>query len=80
MRQTVNLRPWIVRALWSGVASLGIGLVAGLLSLVLKAAGDGSGAAAVRGVMVVSISICGLAVLSLVVLLALNELQKPSDP
>ena len=75
----MNLRPWIARALWSGAASLGIGLVAGLLSLVLRAAGDGSGAAAVRGVMLVSISVSGLAVLALVVLLAANELQKPND-
>ena len=75
----MNLRPWIARALWSGAASLGIGLVAGLLSLVLKAAGDGSGATAVRGVLLVSISVCGLAVLALVVLLAANELQKPND-
>ena len=75
----VNLRLWIARALWSGAASLGIGLVAGLLSLVLKTAGDGSGAAAVRGVMLVSISVCGLAVLVLVVLLAANELQRPND-
>jgi len=75
----VNLRPWIARALWSGAASLGIGLVAGLLSLVLKSAGDGSGAAAVRGVLLVSIGVCGLAVLALVVLLAANELQRPND-
>ena len=75
----MNLRPWIARVLWSGAASLGIGLVAGLLSLVLKAAGDGSGAAAVRGVMLVAISVCGLAVLALVVLLAANELQRPND-
>jgi hypothetical protein len=75
----VNLRPWISRALWSGAASLGIGLVAGLLSLVLKAAGDGSGAAAVRGVTLVSISVCGLAIIALVVLLAASELQKPND-
>ena len=79
VRLIVNLRPWIARALWSGAASLGIGLVAGLLSLVLKAAGDGSGAAAVRGVMLVAISVGGLAVVALVVLLAAHELQKPDD-
>ncbi len=75
----MNLRPWIARALWCGAASLGIGFVAGLLSLVLKAAGDGSGAAAVRGVLLVSVSVCGLAVVALVVLLATNELHKPND-
>ncbi|MEK6259562.1 MAG: hypothetical protein AABP62_13170 [Planctomycetota bacterium] len=75
----MNLRPWIARALWSGAASLGIGLVAGLLSLVLKATGDGSGAAAVRGVMLVAMCVGGLAVVALVVLLAANELQKPDD-
>jgi hypothetical protein len=75
----VSLRPWIARALWSGAGSLGIGLLSGLLSLVLKAAGDGSGSAAVRGVMLVAISVCGLSVLSLVVLLAAIELQKPND-
>ena len=75
----MNLRPWIARALWSGAASLGIGLIAGLLSLVLRAAGDGSGAAAVRGVMLVAISVCGLAVVALVVLLAANELQRRDD-
>lgn len=79
MRPIVNLRPWIARALWSGAASLGIGLVAGLLSLVLKAAGDGTGASAVRGVMLVATCVCGLAVLALVVLLAANELQRPND-
>ena len=78
-RLIVNLRPWIARALWSGAASLGIGLIAGLLSLVLRAAGDGSGAAAVRGVMLVAISVCGLAVVALVVLLAANELQRRDD-
>ena len=75
----MNLRPWIARALWSGAASLGISLVAGLLTLVLTAAGDGSGAAAVRGVMLVAITVCGLSALSLVVLLAAIELQKPDD-
>jgi Na+/melibiose symporter-like transporter len=75
----VNLHRWIARALWSGAASLGIALVAGLLSLVLKSAGDDSGAAAVRGVMLVSVSVCGLTALALVALLAVNELQKPSD-
>ena len=79
VRLTVNLRPWIARALWSGAASLGISLVAGLLTLVLTAAGDGSGAAAVRGVMLVAITVCGLSALSLVVLLAALELQKPDD-
>lgn len=75
----MNLRPWIARALWCGSASLGIGLISGLLSLVLRATGDGSGAAAVRGVMLVAISVCGLAVVGLVVLLAANELRKPDD-
>ena len=79
MRPIVNLRPWIARALWSGAASLGVGLIAGLLSLVLNAAGDGSGAAGVRGVLLVSLSVCGLAVVALVVLLAANELQRPND-
>jgi len=65
--------------LWSGAASLGIGLVAGLLSLVLMSVGDGLGAAAVRGVLLVAISVSGLAIVAIVVLLAVNELQKPND-
>ena len=75
----MKLRPWIARALWSGAASLGIGLVAGLLSLVLMSVGDGLGAAAVRGVLLVAISVSGLAIVAIVVLLAVNELQKPND-
>ena len=65
--------------MWSGAASLGIGLVAGLLSLVLMSVGDGLGAAAVRGVLLVAISVSGLAIVAIVVLLAVNELQKPND-
>ncbi len=75
----MNLRSWIARALWSGTASLGIGFVAGLLSLVLKAAGDHSGAAAVRGVMLVAITVFGLTIVSLVVMLAAKEVIAPTD-
>jgi hypothetical protein len=75
----VNLRTWIARALWSGAVSIGIGLVAGLVSLVLKAAGDHSGAAAVRGVMFVAVTVFGLTIVSLVVMLAVAEVLRASD-
>lgn len=75
----MNLRPWIARVLWSTVGSLGISLVAGLLSVVLSAAGDGAGGTAVRGVMLVAVSVFGLCIVSLVVLLAASELLRPTE-
>ena len=72
-------REWIARALWSGGTSLGIAVISGLLSLVLTALGDRTGADAVRGVTLVALSVFVLSFLALVVILAVNELHR-SDP
>jgi hypothetical protein len=72
----VKLRQWIVRALWTGGAALGIGILSGVLALVLSAVGDQTGAEAVRGVLLVALSVFGLALVSLVVILAINELLR----
>jgi len=71
------MRLWIARLLWNAVGSLGISLIAGLLALVLHAAGDETGATAVRGVLIVAVSVFGICSLSLVVLLAAMELMRP---
>lgn len=70
------MRIWIGRTLWSGGASLGIAIVSGLLSLVLRALGDRSAAEAVNGVTLVTLTVFVLAVVLMVVLLALCELQR----
>jgi hypothetical protein len=75
----VKLRCWIARTLWCGAGSLGIGLIAGILALVLNAAGDRAGAAAVRGVMLVAFAVFALAFVTLVVMLAINELLRSRD-
>ena len=72
----MNLRRWILRSLWSGGVSLGIGLLSGLLSVVLGALGDGKGVDAVHGVTLVAFSVFGIALVTLVVILAVNELAR----
>jgi len=76
----VNLHPWIARVLWSGAAALGVGFIAGMLALILRSVGDASGAMAVRGVMLVSVAVFTLSLVSLVVLLAVNELTRSNQP
>ncbi len=76
----MNLHSWIARALWSGAVALGIGLIAGMLALILRSVGDKSGAMAVRGVMLVSVAVFTLSLVSLVVLLAVNELTRSNQP
>jgi len=76
----VNLRIWISRALWSGSAALGIAIVSGLLSLVLRALGDRSAADAVNGVTLVTLTVFALSLIVLVVLLSLCELQRSDHP
>ena len=76
----MNLREWIARALWSGGVSLGIAVIAGLLSFVLTALGDRTGADAVRGVTLVALSVFVLSFIALVVMLAVNELQRGEPP
>ena len=74
------LRGWIAKTLWSGGASLGIAIISGILSLVLAALGDRSGADAVRGVALVSLAVLALSVIALVVILAFNELHRDGSP
>jgi uncharacterized membrane protein len=76
----VKLREWIARLLWTGGTSLGIAVLAGLLSVVLAALGDGTGADAVRGVALVAVSVFVLAFVALVVFLAVNELDRDKPP
>lgn len=73
-------RMWIGRTLWIGGASLGIGIVSGLLSLVLSALGDSTAAEAVHGVTLVALTIFIGNFVALVVVLALNELQRSEPP
>ena len=75
----MKLRCWIARSLWCGAGSLGIGLIAGLLALVLSSAGDRTGAAAVRGVMLVALAVFVLAFVVLVVMLAITELLRSRE-
>ena len=76
----MTLRVWIARALWSGGVSLGIAVLSGLLSFVLTALGDRTGADAVRGVTLVAMSVFVLSVIALVVILAVNELHRGEPP
>ncbi|MCX7406901.1 MAG: hypothetical protein NTZ32_02355 [Planctomycetales bacterium] len=76
----MNLHSWIARVLWSGAVALGIGFIAGMLALILRSVGDASGAMAVRGVMLVSVAVFTLSLVSLVVLLAVNELTRSNQP
>lgn len=73
-------RLWIARILWCGAASLGIALLSGMLSVVLKTLGDPSAAEAVHGVTLVSSVLFALAVVALVVILAFLELQRGDPP
>lgn len=73
------MREWIARALWSGAAALGLAILSGLLSLVLLALGDRTGAESVRGVTLVTLFVFTLDIVVLVVLLAACELRR-SDP
>lgn len=76
----MGLRIWIVRALWSAAGSLAIGLVSLLLSLVLAGLGDQSGAAAVRGITLVSLAVFAVCLITLVAILAVRELQRDDPP
>lgn len=73
-------RLWIARALWIAAGSLCVAVVSGLLSLVLGALGDASGAEAVRGVALVMTTVFVLAIVALVILLAINELRRSEPP
>lgn len=74
------MHSWIARTLWSGAAAFGIGFIAGMLSLILRAVGDVSGALAVSGVLLVAATVFILSMVSLIVLLAVNELSRASQP
>jgi hypothetical protein len=74
----LDLRPYIRRTLWAGgLLTLGLA-VSGALWLILGAAGDVSGSQGAKGVAFVALVGLTLDVLSLVVLLALAELTRPS--
>lgn len=72
----MNLRFWIARTLWADGISLAIAVISGLLSLVLAESGDLSAAKAVFGVTLVSLTVFVLGLATLVIILALNELQR----
>ena len=74
------MHSWIARTLWSGAAALGIGIIAGMLSLILRTVGDASGALAVSGVLLVAATVFILSMVLLIVLLAVNELSRASQP
>lgn len=73
------MHSWIARTLWSGTAAVGIGGIAGMLTLILRGVGDVSGAMAVRGVLLVSVAVFGFSLVTLVVLLAVNELSRSTQ-
>lgn len=72
----MNLRYWIGRVLWSCGAALGIAIVSGLLSLVLRGLGDRAAADAVNGVTLVTLTVFVIGLIVMVVLLAVCELQR----
>lgn len=73
-------RLWIGRTLWCGAASLGVAFLGGMLSTVLKSLGDAAAAEAVHGVTLVAMTSFGVALVVLVVILALIELQRDGSP
>lgn len=73
-------RIWIGKTLWCGAASLGVALLAGMLSVVLRSLGDVAAAEAVHGVTLVSLGVFVLTVVTLVVLLAFIELNRDNSP
>jgi hypothetical protein len=70
------LRRLILLALGSGAALLLVTAVAGSLWAILELAGDASGAAGTKGVMLVALVLWGLDFVALVVLLALAEVGR----
>ncbi len=50
-----------------------------MLTLILRGVGDVSGAMAVRGVLLVSVAVFGFSLVTLVVLLAVNELSRSTQ-
>ncbi len=76
----VGLKVWIARALWSAAASLAIGIVSMLLSVVLAGLGDQKGAEAVVGVCLVSAAVFTVSLITLVAILAVRELQRDDPP
>lgn len=82
MRHT---RFWIGRLFWTGAALTFVALLAGVISLVLRAVGDRNGASGVWGVFLVAASAWVIDFVSLVALLAWQAMSdgdpnKPNEP
>ena len=73
--QTVKYRPYILWSLRTGAALLVVLFVAGTLSVLLAAMGDGGGAEGVKGVALVALVCWILDFVMLVVLMALAQLD-----
>lgn len=77
----MNLRPYLIRALWFGAVLVVLFLVMLFVWLALSSLGDANGAGAAKAITV-ALAIClGFDVIALVVLLSLAELDrsKPTD-
>jgi len=72
----MDFRVWIVRGLWSQLASLLLVALTGILSLLLSLAGDAAGAAALRALALVAGVLFMTSHVALVVLLAIRELNR----
>jgi len=72
----LNIQRILARNLCLGVGSLALALLAGLLSLVLHAGGDATGATAVQGVVWVMATAAVLSFLTQVVLLTWHVLSQ----
>lgn len=75
----MNVRIWIVRTFWTGGSALGIVAISAILSGVLRMLGDTTGADAVQGVTLVGATVFALAFVALVLILAINELNRDNS-
>lgn len=74
-----NTRTWIGRLFWTGAALTFVGLLACVITLVLLAVGDRSGATGVWGVFLVSASAWVINFVSIVALLAWRAIQESNS-
>ena len=75
-----SLRRWLRRLLTAAVICAIVAAVSGALQGVLSATGDGDGASAVRGVLLVASAGLSLSLAALVVVLAMIELNRDDGP
>ena len=71
----LNLKPYIIKSLWTGAALLVVMLVAACLAVLLSAVGDGVGAKGALGVALVVLACSMLNFVCLVVLIALSTVN-----